>query len=36
VTSQAAALASKQPLMITHSPGHMFLTDMPNPTLAAF
>jgi uncharacterized protein YcsI (UPF0317 family) len=36
VTSQAAALASKPPFMITHSPGHMFLTDMPNSALAAF
>jgi uncharacterized protein YcsI (UPF0317 family) len=36
VTSQAAALASKPPFMITHSPGHMFLTDMPNSVLAAF
>jgi uncharacterized protein YcsI (UPF0317 family) len=36
VTPQAAALASKPPFMITHSPGHMFLTDMPNSALAAF
>jgi uncharacterized protein YcsI (UPF0317 family) len=35
VTSQAVALASKPPLMITHSPGHMFLTDLPNSALAA-
>jgi uncharacterized protein YcsI (UPF0317 family) len=34
VTPQAVALASKPPLMITHSPGHMFITDMPNTTLA--
>jgi uncharacterized protein YcsI (UPF0317 family) len=27
VTPQAVALASKVPLMITHSPGHMFITD---------
>jgi uncharacterized protein YcsI (UPF0317 family) len=36
VTPQAVALASKPSLMITHSPGHMFLTDVPNSTLAAF
>lgn len=28
VTPQAAALESKPPLMITHSPGHMFITDV--------
>jgi uncharacterized protein YcsI (UPF0317 family) len=36
VTPQAVALESKPPFMITHSPGHMFLTDLPNSTLAAF
>ena len=36
VTPQAVALASKPALMITHSPGHMFITDAPNSTLAAF
>jgi len=35
VTPQAVALASKAPFMITHSPGHMFLTDLPNSALAA-
>jgi uncharacterized protein YcsI (UPF0317 family) len=30
------ALASKTPFMITHSPGHLFLTDVPNSALAAF
>jgi uncharacterized protein YcsI (UPF0317 family) len=35
VTPQAVALASKLPLMITHSPGHMFITDLPNAALAA-
>jgi uncharacterized protein YcsI (UPF0317 family) len=35
VTPQAVALASKPPFMITHSPGHMFITDLPNSTLAA-
>ena len=34
VTPQAVALASRPPLMITHSPGHMFLTDLPNAALA--
>jgi uncharacterized protein YcsI (UPF0317 family) len=36
VTPQAVALASKPPFMITHSPGHMFITDVPNGTLAAY
>ena len=36
VTPQAVALASKPPFMITHSPGHMFLTDVSNAALAAF
>jgi len=35
VTPQAVALASKPPFMITHSPGHMFVTDVPNAALAA-
>ena len=35
VTPQAVALSSKPPFMITHSPGHMFLTDTPNAALAA-
>jgi uncharacterized protein YcsI (UPF0317 family) len=35
VTPQAVALASKPPFMLTHSPGHMFITDMPNSALAA-
>lgn len=34
VTPQAVALAAKVPFMITHSPGHMFVTDMPNAALA--
>jgi uncharacterized protein YcsI (UPF0317 family) len=29
VTPQAAAIASRVPFMITHSPGHMFVTDLP-------
>ena len=28
VTPQAVAMESKPPLMITHSPGHMFITDL--------
>ena len=35
VTPQAVALASKPSLMITHCPGHMFITDLPNSTLTA-
>lgn len=35
VTPQAVALASRPPFMITHSPGHMFITDLPNHALAA-
>ena len=34
VTSQAVALASRPPFMITHSPGHMFITDLPNHALS--
>jgi uncharacterized protein YcsI (UPF0317 family) len=29
VTPQAAAVASRPELMITHAPGHMFVTDRP-------
>ncbi|MHB8645765.1 MAG: putative hydro-lyase [Thermomicrobiales bacterium] len=29
VTPQAVALTAKVPLMITHAPGHMFITDIP-------
>src|SRR2546428_263075 len=36
VTPQAVALASRPAFMITHSPGHMFITDLPNHALAAF
>ena len=35
VTPQAVALASKPRFMITHSPGHMFISDVPNGILAA-
>ncbi len=36
VTPQAVAMAAKPPLMITHAPGHMFVTDIPILSLAAF
>ena len=34
VTPQAVALASRPPFMITHSPGHMFITDLPHHALS--
>ena len=34
-TPQAVALKSRPPLMITHSPGHMFITDILDEELAA-
>jgi uncharacterized protein YcsI (UPF0317 family) len=34
VTPQAVAMSSKPSLMITHSPGHMFITDMRDDDLA--
>jgi uncharacterized protein YcsI (UPF0317 family) len=34
VTPQAVAMSSKPPLMITHSPGHMFITDVRDEDLA--
>jgi uncharacterized protein YcsI (UPF0317 family) len=36
VTPQAVALASSIPFLITHAPGHMFVTDVLNEDLAAF
>jgi uncharacterized protein YcsI (UPF0317 family) len=30
VTPQAALIASRPPFAITHSPGHMFITDKPD------
>lgn len=30
VTPQAALMASRPPFAITHAPGHMFITDMPD------
>ena len=35
VTPQAVAMQARPPLMITHAPGHMFVTDMPVASLAA-
>jgi uncharacterized protein YcsI (UPF0317 family) len=34
VTPQAVAAASRPELMITHAPGHMFVTDIPDESLA--
>jgi uncharacterized protein YcsI (UPF0317 family) len=34
VTSSLAALSAKADLCITHAPGHMFITDVPNESLA--
>lgn len=36
VTPQAVAMQSKPPLMITHAPGHMFVTDLRDEELAAY
>lgn len=36
VTPQAVALQSCPPLMITHAPGHMFITDWADAELASF
>jgi uncharacterized protein YcsI (UPF0317 family) len=30
VTTQAALMASRPPFAITHAPGHMFITDVPD------
>jgi uncharacterized protein YcsI (UPF0317 family) len=35
VTPQAVAIQSRPPLMITHAPGHMFITDIPISSLAS-
>lgn len=35
VTPQAVAMQAKPALMITHAPGHMFITDLKNEELAA-
>ncbi len=34
VTPQAVAIAAKPPLMVTHAPGHMLVTDVPVASLA--
>ncbi|MEY9929112.1 uncharacterized protein YcsI (UPF0317 family) [Catenulispora sp. GP43] len=34
VTLQAAVVASRIPFAITHAPGHMFITDVPEPQIA--
>ncbi|CAA9536433.1 MAG: UPF0317 protein YcsI [uncultured Thermomicrobiales bacterium] len=34
VTPQAVAIATKPPLMLTHAPGHMLVTDVPVAALA--
>jgi uncharacterized protein YcsI (UPF0317 family) len=36
VTPQAVAIQAKPPLMITHAPGHMFVTDLSDEALAVF
>lgn len=36
VTPQAVAMQAKPPLMITHSPGHMFITDLEDEALAVY
>jgi len=36
VTPQAALERARVPFAITHEPGHMLITDVPNPRLAAF
>jgi uncharacterized protein YcsI (UPF0317 family) len=35
VTPQAVAMQARPPLMLTHAPGHMFITDLKNEELAA-
>ena len=35
VTPQAVAMQARPPLMLTHAPGHMFITDLRNEELAA-
>ena len=35
MTPQAVALEAKPPLVITHAPGHMFITDLPDHALSA-
>jgi uncharacterized protein YcsI (UPF0317 family) len=35
VTPQAAIMAARLPFAITHAPGHMFITDIPDAALLA-
>ena len=35
MTPQAAVMASRVPFAITHAPGHMFVTDIPDRTWQA-
>jgi uncharacterized protein YcsI (UPF0317 family) len=35
VTPQAIALEVRPPLIITHKPGHMFVTDLPASSISA-
>jgi uncharacterized protein YcsI (UPF0317 family) len=35
VTPQAVAMKAKPPLMITHAPGHMFITDLVDEDIAS-
>ncbi len=36
VTPQAVAMQAKAPLMISHAPGHMFITDLRDESLAVY
>ncbi|TCN40173.1 uncharacterized protein DUF1445 [Kribbella orskensis] len=36
VTPQAALMASRPPFAITHAPGHMFVTDVPDSAYRQF
>ncbi len=36
VTPQAVAMQAKPPLLISHAPGHMFITDLRDEALAAY
>ena len=36
VTPQAVAMQAKPPLLISHAPGHMFVTDLKDEALAAY
>ena len=36
VTPQAAVMASRVPFAVTHAPGHMFISDVPDSTYHAY